>query len=173
MKASHFATLAFVLLLLLSAHPGIAADKCDPVLDTWQNDCTDHDAVKNAANICPLTGIFSKACVLDVSEVAETAKVNQQKTGRSADIICVSVKTTIKWNEKMDKSKFYVDFGANSPFPTALFVGSTGHSDSGIISDNAAGCYSYSVKHCVSGNACATYDPKVIVQGMGFLKHAK
>jgi len=164
MKASYFGTVGcFVCLLVLFVGVGASKDKCDGGAHPWTYYCTDHDGLKNSANVCQLN--ISGTCVLDISVAAGKPVVTQHNKGQSADAVCVKNKTTIQWSEKVAKSRYGINFGASSPFQdTSVLVGASGQPDSDVV-DSGGGCYVYSIRHCIGAKPCTMPNPKVIVQG--------
>jgi hypothetical protein len=178
-RAKYDLKLSIVILTVLSfAAVGVAETPCGN--ETFKTACTD---AKVGTCGQPATGSgIGTPCKVRISQTGNVATATAQNVvtptqptphvGRATDPICVAGGTKIVWITLEADSFFNVAFGPSHPFDSnpltpIVFQGnsSSNKSDSGVAVE--AGCYTYSMDHCIRGHACAHTDPKVIVQGTG------
>jgi hypothetical protein len=129
---------------------------------------------------CGRSGHHAVACYIRISKRGTDVDVTAQDSINGGDV-CVALGTKIKWFTSDPDSNFTVSFAQN-PFAHsathASFSGTDGDDPQGGSASHipsspssADTCFQYSVTYSVGGSS-ASLDPKVIVKGVSFMRHA-
>jgi len=145
MKLYRCAAVSLLLIFMLSGLSAFAQKS-----KASQYSCKEPNAetLCTAANTC---GSETTPCTVSVKKDGGGANVNPSTTdGKSNQLFCVKVGTTINYEAGRKNTGFVVDFGPKSPFDSDESIqGGSKKGDSAVAKN--PGCFRFSAGACVSG----------------------